>query len=57
MEGGYAMQYLRIVAEWYQSKNAWCITNGLSVSWCEADEYNETIQQLEEELDRYLAQL
>jgi len=51
------MQYLRIVAEWYQSKNAWCITNGLSVSWCEADEYNETIQQLEEELDRYLAQL
>ena len=50
------MHQFSIVTEWYPSKNAWCITNGLSTVWCEDTEYDETIRELEEELDRYLTQ-
>ena len=36
--------------EWNTSKHAWKLSNGIRTVWCYPDEYNETIEELEEEL-------
>lgn len=40
-----------IKAFFHNAKNAWCITNGIRTVWCDPDEYNETIRELELELE------
>ena len=40
-----------IKAFFHNAKNAWCITNGIRTVWCDPDEYNEAIRELELELE------
>lgn len=44
-----------IVAEWWATKHAWRITNGISTIWCDDMEFNDTIRELKEELAEYLS--
>lgn len=43
----------RITVVWHNTKNAFYMTNGITESWCDPNEYNDTKSELEDELLEY----